>query len=98
RFSRDWSSDVCSSDLVFPAPRMLHLSRNLESLRLHRPAVAALLEPFVAQKQYRLYRTPAGAVSIANLQDASNPKEAYTMTPGGRSEELRGGKGGTAGW
>lgn len=66
---------------------MLHLSRNLESLRLHRPAVAALLEPFVAQKQYRLYRTPAGAVSIANLQDASNPKEAYTMTPGGEPAE-----------
>src|SRR5690606_39971354 len=31
RFSRDWSSDVCSSDLIRPPPRMLSIHRVLLS-------------------------------------------------------------------
>src|SRR5690606_40935096 len=94
RFSRDWSSDVCSSDLTaFASAARPSLAVAVEELRTagaQRVAVASYLlaEGFFADR-VRTHCTAAGAQIVsAPLGDC--PELAA------RSEERRVGKGGSA--
>src|SRR5690606_39927335 len=87
RFSRDWSSDVCSSDLLHPAPRRANLG----------PASSSGFSPMRAFLAFGLAFAlallpgiPALALSPAGSHGWS--RAALVLHSGPRSEERRVGK------
>src|SRR5690606_39873026 len=91
RFSRDWSSDVCSSDLrktgglarvvILTHPASRQRDSNSSSNRRPRP------EPLYRAAAAHSLRWPTFVCSLPSLLVA-------TAQPATRSEERRGGKGG----
>src|SRR5690606_41181872 len=93
RFSRDWSSDVCSSDLPCSATGTIRRHPDLPHLRN-----AGDIEPLVALQARLLDRAwewlrPGGRLvyAVCSLIPAEGEEQV-------RSEERRVGKVGRAGW
>src|SRR5690606_40387394 len=60
RFSRDWSSDVCSSDLIWPAPEAARLRLGDERTQLGDPAALEAHDVDARIGDCRAVRTPVG--------------------------------------
>src|SRR5207249_5653400 len=91
RSKRDWSSDVCSSDLY--RPPSLPSERPSAGLRLPVQAVPFLEVPDPSRVgPSREAPFPSGAVPSASAVDDS--RSSLLSCSGGRSEERRVGKGG----
>src|SRR5690606_32881613 len=66
RFSRDWSSDVCSSDLG----EQLHLQREGENVRINRRQIGAFgkaAELAIARQVLRIHLHPAAQTEVGQL-------------------------------
>src|SRR5690606_39377383 len=92
RFSRDWSSDVCSSDLTFLADTTINIEPDAQTL--------AEIAQLAAERVRELGIEPRVAMlSFSNFGDAPHPQsrkvaEATTLVKQ-RSEERRVGKAGS---
>src|SRR5690606_40939853 len=84
RFSRDWSSDVCSSDLI-------EGSSNNKALEIFNPTADT-----INLSTYKLHRFTNGATSSTSLNLSGNllPFSTYVIanSSANRSEERRVGK------
>src|SRR5690606_40282516 len=88
RFSRDWSSDVCSSDLTLPRTDVIAAVR--AALALHADPQRA-----VGQQRYMKSSLPYLGLTSPVLRKALGPvlaDPAYRIAERDRSEERRVGK------
>src|SRR5690606_39600523 len=85
RFSRDWSSDVCSSDLLWRSPDEWG-------------DLGSVLDEWIEEVSEALAEAVTAAISVIDVQtvvlDGAFPRDVRTR----RSEERRVGKGSRAGW
>src|SRR5690606_41190807 len=90
RFSRDWSSDVCSSDLMDSARSCATCAQGVQALNAAIPAWAA--SESTAQSPVIFVDQWTGFDTDADTYDGVHPNAS------GRSEERRVGKEGSARW
>src|SRR5690606_40126395 len=92
RFSRDWSSDVCSSDLLFLS------FRHMSMIMLYRPATDEIVwkkqGPWLAQHDVDILDATRIGVFNNNAYDRGTDARIH----GTRSEERRVGKEGRWRW
>src|SRR5690606_40711286 len=91
RFSRDWSSDVCSSDLVSPKPTLISDKNGLYSSSLSKPFaqdMPAMMIGFFDSFSYKSFK-PQDTPKEASL---SKNKFWPSCINKSRSEERRVGK------
>src|SRR5207247_7363405 len=88
RSARDWSSDVCSSDLLDTGMHLVFINRKLgrEQVRYPHPALEEILKP-----TYGVITYQEQVMRIANVLAGFSLAEADVLR---RSEERRVGKGG----
>src|SRR5690606_39327269 len=91
RFSRDWSSDVCSSDLVFNATLRLTSTRRQQVSQMHNLITAKL------ELSHRRRRDLSSLTNL-KLTSSSQVKSACQATAHDRSEERRVGKESRSRW
>src|SRR5690606_41099351 len=96
RFSRDWSTDVCSSDLGNRAGRLRHLAdvplKDIAAFRflLHALTSAKINAEFAAALLERVRHLLANLVVIGNRSEERRVgKESSTGTGTGRGEAMR---------
>src|SRR5690606_39739916 len=95
RFSRDWSSDVCSSDLDIGKAR--DRPRPAEDLRLQPVAARALLQETVDQELHQMNAVARGIAPRGERLGRAGQQEVVHATDA-RSEERRVGKDGRSRW
>src|SRR5207253_8674847 len=95
RWPRDWSSDVCSSDLYY---RLKVIEINVPPLRDRQEEIPQLLEFFTAKyaKRYNKKEPALAPTLVDALQNYSWPGNVRELE--NRSEERRVGKEGRARW
>src|SRR5690606_39768676 len=90
RFSRDWSSDVCSSDLRFAAPLAAPSFLALDPSR--RTLVAVTEDAPGAVTAFLV--SDAGQLTAASTAPSGGQSPCHVTVTGTRSEERRAGQGG----
>src|SRR5690606_40586536 len=94
RFSRDWSSDVCSSDLLFPKSKAAAIASAIINTAVA-VTEALKLPPPLNFVQAGLVAA-AGAAQVATIASTNISGGGSSSRAGLRSEERRVGNGGRA--
>src|SRR5690606_40071349 len=90
RFSRDWSSDVCSSDLVSNA--------RSASVAVANSLTSYSVSAFPSARRYRRRSHTSSSTTITEILELGRAAPRRKLEVGPRSEERRVGKSGGRGW